>query len=107
MTQRLIFLRKMRDMEEARDNARSARSADGGAYRFVVQKTVKVTPERLTFIMNNLHMNHDELSEGLGGWVNEYTRRVVLLTDGTRNLHIDPSGFSYARYVGIPRYIDA
>jgi hypothetical protein len=45
---------------------------------------------------------------GQGGWADRHTRRVIAVTAPDRQtLYVDPSGYSYARYVGMAVPVDS
>ena len=98
------------------------RIKDGGylLQRYEVSETITVSPEEFDSLSENLMAERDYLL-GKGGsnsdtmpenenhftWTNADWRRygfgmyrlMVLVTDGTNKLLIDPQGYNYARYV--------
>lgn len=91
------FARKARTLEEAWATLGLETST------CVIEKVVQLDVHQFDWYSRHLMDDFDDVA-GEGGYLsNDHTtRRVVRVTDGTREFFTDPSGSSYCRYVGFP-----
>ncbi len=93
-----VFWRKV---ENAEHMAEIGTRNDGPSKVCIIKRTELSQPEYDAFT-NNL-MNDSQLVAGEGGTYEDGVSSVVEISaPGRQRLHIDPQGYKYPRYVGIP-----
>lgn len=94
---RIRFVRKPADLIEALESLRMGELAT----RIAIQARVELSDDQYDEFAKTPLADRDWLT-GKGGWDDENLRRVVMITAPDRfTLYADPSGGTYARYLGL------
>lgn len=83
------------------DVVAAAHDADAGTYMVQIQEHRHMAKTEYDSFVEKMMADYDWL-RGNGGYVNPHTRQVVKITCiGQPTIFVDPSGYAYARYVGL------
>lgn len=91
------FVRKPDSINEVKA---ALRSSEGRAYECQIEITAELSAEEYDAFTRLMYKNCDWL-DGRGGFKNEFRQVVAVTAPERETLYVDPSGYSYARYVGL------
>ncbi len=91
------FARKPCDLNEVKA---SLRSSEVRTYECEIEETAELSTEEYDAFTRLMYKNCHWL-EGRGGFKKDVRQVVAVSAPERETLYVDPSGYSYARYVGI------
>ena len=91
------FARKPSDINEMKS---ALRDCERQAYKCEITETATLTSSEYDIFTRLMYKNWDWL-DGKGGFRNNICQVIEVTAPERETLYVDPSGYSYARYVGL------
>lgn len=101
-----ILIRFTRKPLTLRDVLVEMRKSDAYSHEAVIAEYQQLTTEEYDDFTDSFLADHDWLA-GKGGFKNDIRQVIAVSAVGRETLYVDPSGHSYARYVGMEAPTDS